>query len=230
MSSFPPALPHGPLTEVLPGFHFVTGQMKMNAMMSFDRNMTAVVHDDRVVLFNSLRLDEAGLASLDALGKVTDVVRVGAYHGRDDAFYVDRYGATLWSPEGCSRDLSPKALTEAAELSIPDAEVFTFASVKKPECIVRLPQHGGVLLPCDALQNWVAPHPQYTSFAAKLFMRPMGFFRPTAPGAGWVRAEKPEVTDWQRLLDRWDFDHLLPAHGEPVIGGAKAKYAANIPT
>jgi len=228
LATFPPALPHGSLDEVLPGVHFVTGQMKMNALMAFDRNMTVVQHDGGLVVFNSMRLSDEGLAALDALGKVTDVVRIGAYHGRDDAFYVDRYGATLWAPEGCSRDLDPKPLVEGAELPIPGAEVFCFRSTKKPECLVFLPLHGGLVIPCDALQNWLGPHPEYTSFAAKLFMRPMGFFRPTSPGAGWVKSEKPDMAEFQRLLDGWDFENLLPAHGAPVLGGAKAAYQANI--
>lgn len=225
--SFPPALPHGALDEVLPGLHFVTGAMKMNAIMSFDRNMTVAAHDGGLVLFNSLRLDDAGLAALDALGKVTDVVRVGAYHGRDDAFYVDRYGATLWAPEGCSKDLDPKPLVEGAELPLAGAEVFCFQSSEKPEAIVRLPQEGGVLIPCDSLQNWIAPHPEYTSLMAKLFMKPMGFFQPTSVGAGWRKAEKPAKSCFDRL-QQWEYEHLLPAHGRPVIGGARAQYQASL--
>ena len=46
------------------------------------------------------RLDEAGLAALDALGKVTDVVRVAGNHGMDDPFYRERYEAKVWAVAG----------------------------------------------------------------------------------------------------------------------------------
>ena len=52
------------------------------------------------MLINSLRLDEEGLAKLDELGKVTDVIRLGGFHGSDDPFYKERYGATSWAIEG----------------------------------------------------------------------------------------------------------------------------------
>ena len=69
----PPALPHGAIREVLPGIHFVTGTVRMTTPpIGFSRNMTIVREGERLVLVNCVRLDEAGLAALDALGKVTD--------------------------------------------------------------------------------------------------------------------------------------------------------------
>ena len=38
--------------------------------------------DGALTLVNSVRLDDAGLAALDALGKVTNVVRLGAMRSR----------------------------------------------------------------------------------------------------------------------------------------------------
>jgi hypothetical protein len=68
--------------------------------MRFSRNMTVVREGDRLVLINAVRLDDAGLAALDALGKVTDVIRLAGNHGLDDPFYADRYHAKVWVVKG----------------------------------------------------------------------------------------------------------------------------------
>ena len=64
------------------------------------RNMTVIREGGRLVLVNAVRLDDRGLAALDALGKVTDVLRLAANHGMDDPFYADRYGAKVWTVKG----------------------------------------------------------------------------------------------------------------------------------
>ena len=67
----PPAQPHGAIREVLPNVFFVTGTLAMSGTMRFSRNMTIVREGERLMIVNSVRLDEAGLAELDKLGKVT---------------------------------------------------------------------------------------------------------------------------------------------------------------
>jgi hypothetical protein len=85
---FPPSLPHGDIKEVLPELFFVAGSIGMPGPipLRFSRNMTIVRGGERLVLVNALRLDEGGLAALDKLGKVTDVIRLAANHGSDDPF------------------------------------------------------------------------------------------------------------------------------------------------
>ena len=105
MDHLPPALAHGALEEVFPGVFFVTGMMKtklMGADWQFSRNMTVVREGTALTVINSVRLDDAGLAKLEAVGRVTNVVRIGSLHGRDDAFYKTRYNATFWAPPGIS--------------------------------------------------------------------------------------------------------------------------------
>ena len=100
MPSFPPALAHNAIEEILPDLFFVSGAMEtvlMDLDWQFSRNMTIVRDGERLILINTVRLDDDGLAELDRLGKVTDVIRLGALHGRDDAFYVDRYQAVSYT-------------------------------------------------------------------------------------------------------------------------------------
>ena len=66
---FPPALPHGKLEQLFDDLFFVTGTMKMKSPpLTFSRNMTILREGNSLTLINSVRLDEDGLAQLDALG------------------------------------------------------------------------------------------------------------------------------------------------------------------
>jgi hypothetical protein len=100
VDQFPPTLLHGQLEQMFPDIFFVTGAMEtvlMNARRQFSRNMTVVRDGNALTPINSIRLDGAGLAQLDVLGRVTRLVKIGSLHGRDDAFYEAHYGATFWA-------------------------------------------------------------------------------------------------------------------------------------
>ncbi|RDE22615.1 hypothetical protein DV711_08485 [Motiliproteus coralliicola] len=230
MDQFPPALPHGSLEEVFPNVFFVTGAMEtvLQGMdWKFSRNMTVVRDDDRLIIINSVRLDEQGLAELDRLGKVTDVVRLGALHGRDDPFYVDRYDAEYWALPGVEHDTGlpvSRTLTEAGPHPISDASLFEFRTTKMPEGIIRLDRAGGILIACDALQNWLAPD-EHFSDSSKEIMQQMGFFTPANLGPVWVQAAAPEGDDFSRLKEL-SFNHALCGHGEPLRDSAQEDYSA----
>lgn len=220
MADFPaPRAPHGPITEVFPGVFFVTGGFKFNAALSITRNMTIVRQGTELVLVNSVRLSPEGEAELDKLGKVTQLVRIGAFHGLDDPYYVDRYAPTTWAPPGgkvggkpATRELTPSASPIAA------STVFDFEHGKHREVALVLEQDGGILLTCDSYQHW-------TSFAgcslvAKAMLPVMGF-GPTVIGGPWTKAMGPEIRkDFDRLRDV-DFRHLVPAHGTVLRDDAK---------
>src|SRR5687768_17538536 len=99
---FLPAWPHGALVEVFPDVFFATGSIRFPGPIPVfgSRNMTVVRDGTSLTLINTVRLDDAGLAALDALGRVENVVRLAGFHGSDDAFYKDRYGATVWAVPG----------------------------------------------------------------------------------------------------------------------------------
>jgi len=225
------ALPHGGLDEVLPDIFHVTGTRRwdfMDRRWQFSRNMTVVRNGVELVLFNAVRLSEQGLAALDALGRVAHVVQLGGLHGVDDAFYRDRYGATYWAQPGAGQAGVPvdAPLTETGALPLPDAGLFVFRTTKLPECILRLDREGGVLIACDALQNYVTPDPFFDAPTAAL-MTEMGFFKPANTGVVWMQAAVPEAEDFRRLSGL-GFAHVLCAHGAPVIGGAQAAFAATL--
>lgn len=230
IEDLPPAQPHGPLEEVLPGVFFVTGTMKtqlMGAHWHFSRNMTVVRDGDALTLVNAVRLDDAGLARLESIGRVAHVVRLGALHGLDDAFYRERYGATFWALPGTT--LAPgltldRELAVGGELPVSDASLFVFETSKLPEAILHIDRAGGVLVACDALQNWVRPD-EFFSDETRQMMTGAGFFQPANCGPLWMQVNEPRGADFARLKEL-NFKHALCGHGEPLLDTAKTAYSA----
>ncbi len=230
MTDFAPALPHGEIQQVFPDVFVVTGTMKtvlMGAHWHFSRNMTIVRDGTDLTLINSVRLDHDGLAELDALGKVKHVVKIGALHGLDDAFYRDRYGATLWSLPGMPHEhglQADKLLVPGGEMPFKGASVFVFESTKLPECIIRIDREGGILVACDALQNWVGPDAFFSDESRKM-MADMGFFQSANLGPVWMQVNEPKVQDFNRLR-AIPFRHALCGHGVPLRDVAQEAFLA----
>ena len=138
MPEFPLQLHHGDLVEVLPGVLFVTGQSRpefSGKMFQFSRKLTVVRDGDGLTLVNTLRLDDAGLAHLESLRTVRNIVKLESFHGRDDAFYKDRYGAVLWAPAGIphERDVTTdRELVAGQPGPCPDADLFVFETSATP--------------------------------------------------------------------------------------------------
>jgi hypothetical protein len=235
---FPPALPHGELRELFPGIFFVTGTMTVaDKPLSFSRNMTVVRENDSLTLINSVRLDEPGLEALEALGKVEHVIRLAGFHGMDDPFYKDRYGAKVWAVKGqtyvagfdpgAEPYFQADALIDAATaLPLEGSRLYEFKSARPTEAVIVLLRDGGILVSGDALQNWRSTD-RYFSLMARVMMRLGGFIKACNVGPGWHKFAKPSADDLTGLLDL-RFEHVLPAHGVEVIGNAKALYRAAI--
>ena len=181
-----------------------------------------VIRDYRLLtLVNTIRLDEAGLAALDALGTVSNIVKLGAFHGRDDAFYIDRYGADLWAPPGMTYSRGEKTdqmLTDGKAGPNPDATAFVFDTPKLPEAILHLKRHHGVLIACDSFQNMSGPDEYFNAAATEAKAR-LGFFKKAVIGPGWRKFAEPKTGDIERVL-KLEFRHLLSAHGEPLLDEA----------
>lgn len=233
--AFPQAAEHGPIGEVFEDIYFVAGTTVVGRPfpMRFSRNMTIIRQRGELFLVNSLRLNEAGLAELDRLGKVTHVVRLAGFHGMDDPFYKDRYGAQVWSVDApYAEGLNPSAarsyftpdivMGDTAVLPIDGARPIVFASSTPAEAVLLIDREGGIIVSGDCLQNW-ATADRYFNLPAKLVMRAMGFIKPHNIGPGWLKMAKPDPSEIKALLDL-QFEHVLPAHGAPVVGNARRLY------
>jgi hypothetical protein len=235
---FPAARPHGEITEVLPELFFVTGTVGMPGPLPvrFSRNMTIVRQGERLVLINSVRLSDDGLAALDKLGQVTDVVRLAGNHGLDDPFYADRYrAAKVWVVKGQRYTAgfdtrSPKTyftpgveMDESTTLPIEGARLIAIQS-SPPEGLFHLAAHGGVIVSGDCLQNWSEPD-AYFNWLGRVMLKRFGFIKPANVGPGWLKQCKPPKAELRALLDV-SYKHVLPAHGTPVLEGAPDRYRA----
>ncbi len=228
MSDFPAAMNHGTIEEVFPDVFFVTGTMRgefFGSMWQFSRNMIIVREDGNLSLINAVRLNDDGLASLEGLGTVTNVVRIGSMHGHDDAFYIDRYKATYWGmpgmPEGPTVD---KQLSVGGELPFANASLFEFKTTKIPESIIRLEREGGIMIACDSLQNWEEPNEFFLDETVET-MRGMGFFTKANLGPAWMHVNEPGADDFVRLKEV-SFKHALCGHGSPLRDTAQQDYHA----
>lgn len=218
--AFPPALPHGPIIEVFPDVFVITGGFRFAPGLSITRNMTILRHEGALTLVNSVRLSPDGESALDKLGKVRHLVKIGAFHGLDDPWYVHRYAPAFWAPPKSrhapgvahDHDLVP------GQSPLPDLKVLPFTRARRPEVALLLERQGGVLLTCDSYQNWTTF--DGCSPLGKIMMKLMGF-GPTLIGGPWAKQMGPDVrADFDALLGE-PFVHLLSAHGTPLENAAK---------
>jgi hypothetical protein len=230
---FPEALPHGPIEEVFPDVFFVTGEMRADFAefpgvdWVYNRNMTIVRDGDALTLVNSVRLGDQGLAELEQLGTVTNLVRIGALHGRDDGFYADRYSPTFWTMPGIEPDdglVVDRRLTADGEMPFAGCSLFEFQTTKISEGILIVDRAGGVAIACDALQNWVKPDEFFNDETTSL-MTELGFFQPANFGPLFLMRAGPEAEDYARL-NGYTFRHALCGHGEPLRDVAHDAYEA----
>ena len=99
-------------------------------------------------------------------------------------------------------------------------------STRPPEAVLLLPHAGGTLISGDSLQNWATTDP-YFNLAGKLGMEKMGFIAPCQLGPGWIQNQEPDPAQLRAILEL-EFDNLLPAHGTPVLGGAREAFRPSI--
>lgn len=200
---------------------------------TLSRNMTVVQRGDDLVLVNSVRLDDQGLAELERLGTVTDVIRLAGAHGSDDPFYKQRYGATVWDVagqryfegldfnKGRTYFHSDHALGGEVVPPLPGARLFRF-STEPPEGLILLAHEGGTLISGDVLHHW-AEGREHFNWVGRVGFRLMGFIGPHQVGKGWLDACKPDPAELASLLEL-PFVHVIPAHGDIVHGDGPEKY------
>lgn len=215
--SFPPVEPHGVLEPIIEDAWSLTGSVVFKPLVRLPRNMVVLRHEGELALINSVRLDEAGLAALDALGQVAHVVKIG-FHGMDDAFYVERYSAKQWNVAG-AEDGFP----------FPGVSVFQFTETNRPEAALLVERDGGLLVTCDSVQHWV-PKPFFSPLA-KLITGVMGFKKPAQIGPPWRKAQTPPGgslrSDFERLAGL-PFTRLIGGHGGLLERDGAAVLTASI--
>lgn len=225
----------------------------------YSRTMTIVRSqhsngDYELTLINTIRLNEKELVRLAELGQIKHVVRLGAFHGVDDAFYVQGYNAKYWVVKGMTNalglDVEPEILA-SENLPIPGAKLFSFDHLNYPEAIVVLSpteERSGVAITVDAIQNHTSIFDLDNSPLVSLVIWRIGLTGPARLGPIWMRNQIPGSNDnsdkpaqhnkgqlaeffrpqFERLLSNYDFDMLMPGHGWPIHTGAKQAIKASM--
>lgn len=142
VSDHPPALYHLPLRECFPDVWLAASTTSMSIPLrlkiTFSRNMVAVRGPDGWVLLNPVRLSESTEAELLAQAPFKHAVRLGTYHGRDDRYYVDKFGVEFWGVPGQQTYPEPKfsrEITEEEWFPIPGARAVIFKNATRAECV-----------------------------------------------------------------------------------------------
>lgn len=221
MSEFPAALTHTALDEILPDVFFVRGSFDMAPLVRITRNMVVLRHQGELTVVNSVRLTQAGEETLDALGEVKHLVRLGHSHGADDPWYVQRYAPTTWAPPGIDGPVPYDRVLGQEAPPVPGLRALVLEAARKPEAVLYLEREGGVLLSCDSLQNWTDT--RGCSLMAKAVTVLMGFKHPVSPGPPWLQITQhrdgPSLEADYRRVAELGARHLLPGHGAPVHEG-----------
>jgi len=232
MNKTQPIYPHGGLEAIAEGVYVVRGSIKLNPLVRITRNMVVVQGEGGVTLIHAVRVNEETEQAICALGDIKYVLRLGAMHGVDDPYYVERFGAKFCCAPGGTAYPGPDIdvpLKEMLDLAITDAELFEFSGSKQPEAALLVRRGSGLLITCDAIQHY--GDFSYNNTLAKLLMPFLGFKKTTLIGPIWLKAMTPEDASLQEEFERLvelPFDSLIAAHGTHLVSGAKDSVRAAI--
>jgi len=209
----------GKLEQVFDDVWWAWGTVRFAPGIIFPRNMTIVRENGELVIIHGVMMPPEEQAKIEALGPIKHVVRLGAFHGMDDAKYVEKYRATTWAPPGVDATVKiDRELAPGGETPLAGATVHSFDVSKTPELVLHLPRHGGMLLTCDSVQNWETT--AGCSFLGGVMARAMGFRGRACIGPGWRKQSEPKQGEnfgptFDKLL-ALDFKHVIGAHGAPM--------------
>ncbi|KTC82753.1 hypothetical protein [Legionella cincinnatiensis] len=220
MSEYSPLWPHGEIIKEFECIYVVRGSNITyfeNKKIQHSRNMTIIANDGDLALINTVRLNEDELRKLDALGDVKHVIRIGAFHGRDDQFYLDRYNACLWTVQPKEQASNPhhsttQYLKDADKLPIKNTQFFMFKNATPAEGFLYFDNDGGIIISCDSIKNWVSVDQFFSEETAKMAIS-QGEIAKARISPIWLKATGVQGNDFAHLL-KLRFKHLISAHGD----------------
>ncbi len=104
-------------------------------------------------------------------------------------------------------------------MPLPDCSLFVFETSTQPECILHLAREGGILISCDSIQNITSLDEFYSPETASSF-EAQGLVKSANITPIWLGATHTKASDFERLLKLFTFNHLLTAHGPPLLNDA----------
>lgn len=222
--------PHGPLRQLAPGLHVVDGEWG-----PLGRRMTVMATPDgRLAIHSAMRLGEAEMAKLDALGCVAWILVPNPEHSTDAPWYAQRYpDARLLVPAQGRAALEKDGLrphgTHEADWPPELAGVIERAALDglrlNPE-VVFLHVASRTLVVCDLAFNLPAGG---GGCLFRMFMRlngALGTFGPTRFFRTMIVRDARALAASLRPVWAWDFDRIVVSHGDVREAGGKAALQA----
>src|SRR5580704_7512647 len=197
------ALPHGEIDQIFENVFMVTGTNIIHhdgMRIQLSRNMVIIRQGEALTLINTVRLNETGLKSLEKLGHIKNIIRIGAFHGRDDAFYQHRYLAKLWAFSSMEFSHNERLDFDLKEgkLPITESELLTFKTTTLPEALIVLNIEDGILISCDSIKNWTKKNEYFDEETFELMKR-SGSIGKAKIDATWIQAMNPSKDEIEKI-------------------------------
>lgn len=231
MADLPEALPHGHIEQLGDDVFYVMGSNVIvfdGMRIQASRTMTVIRENKELTLINSIRLSDEGLNELAKLGRIKNVIRLGAFHGRDDAFYQRAFGAKLWAMPEMEKSHGEVFNNDLSKLQLPflHGRVIAFKSTKYQEALLLIEKLGGILVSCDSIKNWQDQDP-YFDDATFAMMKTLGSIGKARIDLTWLRAMRPSRQEIEALAHE-KFSTLISAHGFPLTSDAQESVRASV--
>ncbi len=215
-----PVRPHNQLEELAEGVWRVRGSLPFPMF----RNMIVIrLPSGELVLHSVVALDDAGLNSLEALGRPAYAIVPSRGHQMDTAFYRARYPDLAFLAPEAVRPVVRVDVADTVEHALPALgfKVHPVPGWKSPECVYEyeLPSGGRILISNDVFGGPDAH--DHSRLLGRLLVRRM-----TVPGNGfgvtritrWTMvSDKEALRRFAReLADTPDLRLVTVSHGEPL--------------
>jgi hypothetical protein len=154
-----------------------------------------------------------GIDAVAELGPVEHVVLSCRHHDRDHAAFVEQFGADFHVNENGTHEYPGEEAKAYAigDTVVPGITAVANGPIAPDDSVLRLDVEGGALLFADSL----------LTAEGELSFMPDSLL---GDDPDQVRADITAAL--QELLDTQEFDHLLFAHGEPIVGGGREQLEA----
>jgi hypothetical protein len=198
------------MLEILPGVHHWTSMHE-----GIGVPVSSYYVEPAGVLVDPM-LPEEGLDVLSGAGKPRQVVLTSGLHTRDAAACAEAFGCVTRAPRLAALRLAGKLDFEPyrhGETLAPGVTGLEIGGLAPDEGALHVAIAEGAIVFADALNRYGDA---------------VGFFPDDLLGDDPPAVKRALTRAFEGLLSEREFDHLLFAHGDPIIGGGKAALRAFI--
>jgi hypothetical protein len=223
------------LVKVAEGIHCAESEVKMPGGVRMSTRMTILrLSNGKLLVHSPIRLDDALVKAIDALGEVAYIVSPNRMHHLFFGPSAERWpGAKTFGPPGLAEKVPTLRIDEVLTDTAPsvwadELEQVVVQGAPKMSEVVMFHKPTRTLVVSDLFFNIVHP----PNLATKVVLTLMGTRGKLAKSRGWklMTEDKTAFKASVRKVMAWDFDRLVMAHGEVVEknAGERARVAMGL--